>query len=75
MVFFLFATLYLFYYYCSIPDRRINLLTWIGLFPMLLFTAIVFRQGALSINAWIFAPGFGIPLLAPDFTLYDMLFG
>jgi hypothetical protein len=74
IVFFLFATLYVFIYNVKLSERNISFLTWIGLFPMALFAAIVFRQGSDSINAWIFAPGFGIPLLVPGISLADILF-
>jgi hypothetical protein len=73
-VFLLFAGLYLFYFFVKNFYRRINLLTWIGLFPIALYMAIGFRTGSLSVSVWLFSPGLGIPLLAPDFTLYDLLF-
>jgi hypothetical protein len=74
VVFFLFATLYIFLYFIKLTKKRISMLTWTGLFPMLLYAALVFRQGSESINAWIFTPGIGIPLLAPPLTIYDLLF-
>jgi hypothetical protein len=74
IVFFLFATFYIIIYILKLPDKKISLLTWIGLFPMLLFAAVSFRQGADTINAWIFSPGFGLPLLAPGLSLSELLF-
>ncbi len=74
IIFFLFATLYVFLYFAKSDGNRLHLLTWLGLFPMFLFAAIVFRQGSDSINAWIFAPGFGLPLIAPNVSLADIFF-
>lgn len=74
MVFFIFATLYVFMYLVRIPGKKINVLTLIGLFPMLLHTAIAFRQGSDSLNAWIFTPCFGLPLLAPGVSVASLLF-
>ena len=73
-IFFIFATLYIFMYLVKIPGEKINLLTIIGLFPMLLYTAIVFRQGSDSLNAWIFSPCFGLPLLTPGISVASLLF-
>lgn len=74
MVFFIFATLYIFMYLVKIPGKKINYLTLVGLFPMLLHTAIAFRQGADSLNAWIFTPFFGLPLLSPGISVASLLF-
>lgn len=74
ILFFLLATLYIFLYFLKLPDKRVNLLTWIGIFPMLLYTAVEFRQGSDSINAWIFTPGFGLPLLVPGLSITDLFF-
>jgi len=41
---------------------------------MALYAAIAFRQGSVSINAWIFTPGFGLPLLVPGLSIADLLF-
>jgi hypothetical protein len=73
-IFFLFAAAYLFLYFARQFDRGIELLTWIGLFPMALFSAIIFRQGSVSINAWLFAPGFGLPFFAPAISLAEVIF-
>ena len=69
----MFATLFIFLYLVKLPGRKINLLTLVGLFPMLLYAAIAFRQGADSINAWILTPGIGLPLLAP-LSLAEVMF-
>jgi len=74
LVFFLFATVYLFVYYVRMPEKKINLLTWLGLIPMVLYTAIIFRQGALTTSVWLISPGLGAPLIATDFSFYDLLF-
>lgn len=73
-IFLLFATLYVFMYFLKLPGKKIHLLTLIGLFPMLLYIAVRFRQGADTINAWIFAPGMGVPLLAPGLSLAELIF-
>jgi hypothetical protein len=73
VIFFMFATLFIFLYLVKLPGRKINLLTLVGLFPMLLYAAIAFRQGADSINAWILTPGIGLPLLAP-LSLAEVMF-
>lgn len=74
IIFFIFATLYLFMFMVRLPDTKLNILTIIGLFPMLLYTAIVFRQGSDSLNAWLFTPGLGIPLLVPGVSVASLLF-
>jgi hypothetical protein len=74
ILFFLFATLYIFLYYLKLPGNKITLLTLVGLFPMLLFAAINFRLGAESISAWILTPGFGLPLLTPILSISDLIF-
>ncbi len=74
ILFFLFAILYVFIYYTKLPNRNITLLPLIGLIPMALFAAVGFREGADSISAWIFAPGFGLPLLVPGLSIADLLF-
>jgi len=74
IVFFLFATVYLFVYYVRSPDQKTKLLAWIGLIPMVLYTAIIFRQGALTTSLWLISPGLGAPLIATEFSFYDLLF-
>ncbi len=74
LVFFLFATLYLFVYYIRRPEKNINLLVWFGLFPMILYVVIVLRQGAYTTSAWLISPFLGAPLIATDFSFYDLLF-
>lgn len=74
MVFFIFATLYIFMYLVRFPGKKINVLTLIGLFPMLLHTAIAFRQGSDSINAWILSPFLGLPLLTSGVSVASLLF-
>lgn len=74
MVFFIFATLYIFMYLVRFPGKKINVLTLIGLFPMLLHTAIAFRQGSDSINAWILSPFLGLPLITPGVSVASLLF-
>lgn len=74
ILFFLFATTYIFLCFLKLPPNNINLLTWIGIFPLLLRTAVTFRQGSESINAWILTPGLGLPLLVPNLSIFDFLF-
>ncbi|MBN1186458.1 MAG: EpsG family protein [Bacteroidales bacterium] len=74
LVFMLFTTLYIFLYYLKFQVNKINLLTLIGLFPMALYIAIVFRKGADYINSWIFLPGFGMPFLADEIPLAEIFF-
>lgn len=73
-LFFLFATLFIFLYFIKRPGNKINLLSLVGLFPMALYTAVAFRQGSDTINAWMFAPGLGLPLFVPDLSISDFLF-
>jgi hypothetical protein len=74
LVFFLFATLYVFLYFLKIPGNKVKMLSWFGLFPMLLYTIVEFRQVSIFINAWILTPGLGLPLLVPGLSIYDVLF-
>jgi hypothetical protein len=74
IIFFLFATLYIFMYFVKQPQKNISILTFIGLFPMILYTAVVFRQGSENINAWILYPIFGLPWLVPGLSIVDLLF-
>jgi hypothetical protein len=70
----LFATLYVFLYFLKQAENKTNLLTWVGLFPMVLYAAVTFRVGSESISAWIFTPGLGLPLFAPVLSIADFLF-
>ncbi len=72
--FYLFATLYLFLYSLKYPGSKLNLVTLLGIFPMFLFGAIMFRVGAISINAWILTPGLGLPLFVPDLSFAEIFF-
>lgn len=74
VVFFLFATLYIFNYFSQIQTTRINFLTLLGLVPMGIYVATVFRISSESINPWIFTPIFGSPWLAPVISVADLLF-
>jgi len=73
-IFYLFATLYVFTYYVKLSGNKIGIFTLIGLFPMLLNIAVTFRIGSESINAWLFTPGFGLPLVVPALSIADFLF-
>lgn len=75
MVFWMFATFYVFLYSAKLSPGRIHFHTLVGLFPMLLFTAITFRNASASINAWLFSPGLGIPFLASGVSVAHLLFG
>ncbi len=72
--FFLFASLYVFLYFLKKPGNRLNFITLIGLFPMLLFTVVMLRVGSVSVNTWLFAPGIGLPLLIPGVPISELLF-
>ena len=74
IVFYLFATIYIFFYSLKLQNDRINLLTLVGLFPMILFAAIRFRLGSESISAWIFMPGLGTPFLTPVLSISEIIF-
>jgi hypothetical protein len=74
IVFFLLATYYIFLCFLKLPGKTINFITLIGLFPMILHTAVAFRQGSESINSWIFTPILGLPLFVSDLSLFDFLF-
>lgn len=74
ILFFLFGTLYLIICYSRLPWKNLSYLTLAGLFPMILYSAIIFRQGADSINAWLFTPVFGLPLFMPALSIGDLLF-
>lgn len=74
LVFFLFATLYIFRYSVKLPSGRLDILTWLGLFPMALYSAVIFRVGLESINVFLFSPIFGVPLLAPAVSIAKYLF-
>ena len=74
VLFFLFATLYLFLFFAKISGNKLHVLTLIGLFPMLLYSLINFRMGSESVSAWILTPGLGLPLLAPVLSLSEVLF-
>ncbi|NLA48915.1 MAG: hypothetical protein GX876_05565, partial [Bacteroidales bacterium] len=74
MIFLLFGTLYLILIYSRLPGRNISFLTFAGLFPMLLLSAINFRQGADSINVWLFTPVLGSPLYLPVLSVGELLF-
>lgn len=54
LVFFLFATTYLFILFLHMKRSRVSVITIVGLFPMLLYAAVAFRTGATNMNAWIF---------------------
>ena len=74
LIFFLFATLYIFRYFLKYSGDKLNFITWIGLFPMALYTAVAFRNGMESISVFLFSPGLGVPLLAPALSLADLFF-
>lgn len=74
ILFLLFATLYVFLYFLKLPGNKLSLLAIAGLFPMALYAAVDFRIGSESINAWIFTPGLGLPLIVPGLSIADLLF-
>ena len=74
LIFYLFATLYIFRYFVKYTGNKLNFLTWAGLFPMALYTAVIFRNGMESMSVFLFSPGLGVPLLAPALSLADIFF-
>ncbi len=74
IIFFMFATLYILIYIINQSDKKIHILTLLGVFPMLLYSSIVFRIGSESINLWLFSPVFGLPLLSSGIPLSEILF-
>ena len=74
VVFFLFATLFVFLFFIKQGGRKINFITLLGLFPMLIYSAVQFRLGSSSINLWLFSPVFGLPLFLPEISIADILF-
>ncbi len=73
-IFILFATTYVFFYFNTLEQKKLRFLTILGLFPLLLYTVVQFRIGADSMNAWLFAPGLGLPLLDPGLSLAEVFF-
>jgi hypothetical protein len=74
IIFFLFATLYVIMCLVKLPGEKVSFLTLVGMFPMVLYVVVSFRQYSDSINAWIIAPGMGLPFLVPDLSFADFLF-
>jgi hypothetical protein len=74
VVFILFATLYVLLYFVEHENYRMNYLTWIGSFPMLVYAALQFRNASDTINAWILSPGFGLHYFVTPFSLSQLLF-
>jgi hypothetical protein len=73
-LFLLFASVYLFLYFKNLSTKKLNYITVIGAFPLLLYTLIRFREAADSMSAYLMAPGFGMPLLNPGLALTEVLF-
>ena len=73
-VFLLFATVYVFLYYKNLSKEKLDFITVIGAFPLLLFVLIRFREAGDSMSAWLLTPGFGLPLLDPGLALTEVLF-
>ena len=74
IVFMLFATFYIFLFFLKFQGNKLHLLTLIGLFPMALYIAVLFRKGADYIDCWIFLPGFGLHFFAGEISLAEILF-
>lgn len=74
IIFFLFGTVYVLMHFSKSQEKKFSLITALGIFPMLLYVVVAFRQASEYISAWIVAPGFGIPLLDPGLTIADILF-
>ena len=74
IIFYLFATLYIFIHFLKVEGNNLRLITWLGLLPMFLYVAVLFRIDSVSVSAFLFTPGLGVPLLAPAVSLADVLF-
>ena len=74
VIFFMFAVSYLIFFFSKINHYKLNFWTLTSIFPLLLYAAIVFRQGSDSINAWIFSPGCGLPFFYNELSLTEVLF-
>ncbi len=73
IVFFLFATAYIYILFLKRRTNRLSWLTLAGLFPMLLFAALSFRQGFENMNLWLFAP-MPFPFTAEAITIAELFF-
>lgn len=73
-IFTIFATSYVFLFCLKLNKNKLHVITVIGLFPMMLYALIIFRQGAESINSWILLPGFGLPFFLHSLSLAEVLF-
>ena len=71
-IFILFAVLFIFLMFMKIKIKGLHIVTLIGLFPMALFAAIIFRMGTETINFKLFAP---TPFFftSIDMALYDLI--
>jgi len=74
VLFYLFATLYIFLFFTNQSSKKINFITILGLFPMILYSAVQFRLGSSTINLWLFSPFFGLPMFLPEISIADILF-
>lgn len=74
VLFFLFATLYLFMFFIKRPGTNLSFVVLVGLFPMLLYAVINLRLGLESLSSWLFTPGFGMPYLMPVISVSDLFF-
>ncbi len=74
VVFYLLATLYIYIFTTKQRTGVFNFVKLIGIFPMLLFSAVQFRIGSESINTWIFYPGLGLSKLISELSLTELLF-
>lgn len=74
VLFFMFATLYLFLYFLKSKRKSLSYINIVGLFPMLVYILVTLRIGSETINAWIFNPLLGISLLLPGISLIELIF-
>jgi len=72
-VFYLFATLYIIILFFRIGRRSLHWITIIGLFPMIVNTLIALRQGAETINFWLFSI-MPLPFLTDPISLSKIFF-
>ena len=64
-IFFTFATAYLFHAFINKKARKLNWLTVVGIFPIILTILISFRIMGPTISTWLFGPSFLIFIAPP----------
>jgi EpsG family len=73
IIFFLFGVVYVFMAFLKIRFTKLHFVTMLGLFPMLLYSLVVFRQGSETLNVWLFAP-MPLPIISQAISFYELVF-